>query len=496
MNRLLPGGYASFNEKKRRKHGRRAALTALVLVLALCFTACSPAEKTALDPENPEIITIWHYYTGAQQETLDRMVLEFNETVGAKKGIIVEAYSQGSINNLNQELLQAARKKVGAQAMPDLFAAYIDTAEAVHNLLPLVDLDEYFTEKERARYVESYLDEGRFTEDKGLYVFPVAKSTEVLIMNDTAWKPFAEETGFTYDDLKTWEGLAETAQAYYEYTDRKTPEPGDGKAFYGRDALANYLLVGSKQLGHEIVFGEEQVNVDKKTLRRLWDNYYIPFVKGYYFSHGRFSSDDAKTGDILALVGSTSGTVYFPDEVYEGEKAQSIEAVVLPLPNFEGTGPCCVQQGAGFCVPESSDGKEEAAVVFLKWFTDSSNNIPFTVQSGYTPVKKESFSEERIREYLSEEKLEIAPKVAEGIYVALRQLEQSEKYTSMPAKNGFKIRQELENSFEEKAVADREAVLMSIKQGKTPEEAVKPFLTNENFEAYYKTLSEKLKAIQ
>jgi len=34
---------------------------------------------------------------------------------------------------------------------------------------------------------------------------------------------------------------------------QKTPDvPDDGKAFFGRDAMANYMLVGSMQLGTEI----------------------------------------------------------------------------------------------------------------------------------------------------------------------------------------------------------------------------------------------------
>ena len=40
------------------------------------------------------------------------------------------------------------------------------------------------------------------------------------------------------------EGLVKTAQRYYEWTDSLTEAPNDGKAFYGRDAMANYVLIG------------------------------------------------------------------------------------------------------------------------------------------------------------------------------------------------------------------------------------------------------------
>ena len=50
-------------------------------------------------------------------------------------------------------------------------------------------------------------------------------------------------------DLETVEGLVDTAEKYYNWTDEQTEEPDDGKAFFGRDAMANYMFVGAKQLG-------------------------------------------------------------------------------------------------------------------------------------------------------------------------------------------------------------------------------------------------------
>ena len=42
------------------------------------------------------------------------------------------------------------------------------------------------------------------------------------------------------------------------------------------------------------------LNTDEDLIRRLWDNYYVPYMKGYFASLGKFRSDDVKTGDILA----------------------------------------------------------------------------------------------------------------------------------------------------------------------------------------------------
>ena len=114
----------------------------------------------------------------------------------------------------------------------------------------LADLSQYFTEDELSKYVDSYIQEGYFNQDGALYLFPVAKSTEITMLNKTDWEPFAEAAGTTVDELATTEGIVQVAQRYYEWTDAQTPDvPAAGKAFYGRDSMSNYFLISMKQMG-------------------------------------------------------------------------------------------------------------------------------------------------------------------------------------------------------------------------------------------------------
>lgn len=177
-----------------------------------------------LDLENPVTLTIWHYYNGAYQAAFDKLVEEFNNSAGKDLGIY-------------------------AEEMPDLFSAYTDSALGLQKDGLLTDLNQYFTAEELDKYVDAYVQEGEFAGDGGLYVFPVAKSTEITMMNKTDWDKFAEETGATLDDLSTVEGIAKVAEQYYDWTDAQTPDmPDDGKAFYGRDSMSNYFLIGMKQM--------------------------------------------------------------------------------------------------------------------------------------------------------------------------------------------------------------------------------------------------------
>lgn len=262
-----------------RKAAKYMCLTAAAAVL---LTGCG--KKNPLDPDDPVSLTVWHYYNGSQQAAFDTLVESFNETVGQEKGIYVQSYSQGSVSDLETAVRDSISGKVGADEMPDIFSSYADTAYEVEQSGALADLSVYLDEEELERYVGSYIEEGRIASDGSLRIFPTAKSTEIMMVNMTDWEPFAAATGASLEDLKTIEGVVTTAQMYYEWTDARTPDVnGDGMAFYGRDAVANYFIIGMQQLGVEIFQvenGKLTLNIPKEELHRLWENYYIPMVKG------------------------------------------------------------------------------------------------------------------------------------------------------------------------------------------------------------------------
>ena len=81
--------------------------------------------------KEPVTITIWNYYNGEQLEAFNRMVQNFNDTVGKEQGITVESASQGSVNDLETNVLNAAEGKVGAEELPNIFSGYADTAYAL-----------------------------------------------------------------------------------------------------------------------------------------------------------------------------------------------------------------------------------------------------------------------------------------------------------------------------------------------------------------------------
>lgn len=468
------------------------------LLCGLCAAAlalgCAGCGGSA-GPEVPAKVTnimVWTYYNGDQLESFTSLVDQFNETVGAQKGIKVSTESQGSVNDLETSVMDSAEGKVGAAAMPNIFSAYADTAYALDQMGMVVDLAPYLTEEEKAQFVEGYLSEGDFGEDDSIKIFPVAKSTELLFLNDTDWQAFADAADVRYEDLATMEGLTAAAEKYYNWTDAQTAAPDDGKALFGRDAMANYMLLGAQQLGDTIFAvkdGRMTVNFERDVARRLWDNYYVPFVRGWFAATGRFRSDDIKTGNVLAYVGSSSSATFFPTRVTnDANESHEISLKTLPAPQFEGGEAVAVQQGAGMVVTAAKEEEVEASVEFLKWFVRAENNIAFSVGSGYLPVTRKAND---MQEILASG-LTLDDNMQQTLAVAVDTVNGNRLYTPHAFAGSNSARKVLEYGLSDLAAADRETVVQRIAEGQSAAEAEAEFLTDEYFEAWYQDICAKL----
>ena len=479
---------------------KKKAVIAL-LATVLTFGTTAQAEDSyddggILDPENPVTLTVWHYYNGVHQAAFDKLVEEFNGTVGKDLGIYVEETSKGSVSDLESAIQDAVNAEVGAEDMPDVFSTYTDSAYVLQKDGVLTDLTQYFTQEELDQYVDAYVKEGEFAGDGGRYVFPVAKSTEITMMNKTDWEKFAGETDASLDDLSTMQGIVKVAEQYYDWTDAKTPDiPNDGKAFYGRDSMSNYFLIGMKQLGRdlfEVKDGSVTLQADKDALHTLWENYYVPYVKGYFVSYGRFGSDDVKTGDTLVYTGSTASSMYFPDNVELDDDSYPIDYVIKNAPVFEGGEAYRVQQGAGMAVAKSDRMHEYAASVFLKWFTQSDNSLKFGSASGYLPVRKDANTTEALDRVIQEDQIQIAPKTYDCLTTVMDQFENTAYYVPACFENSYQARRVLDYNLKDKAVADKEAIDEEISGGTAREEAIAPYITEEAFDSWYEVFVSEL----
>lgn len=369
---------------------------ALSLVLIIVLAGCN--EYVGVSSRNPVTLNLWHNYGGQLKDTMDDMIDEFNETVGVEKGIMINITSISGSATLHEKLILAANNEPGSPPLPDITTTYPKTALLLEEKKLLADLNEQFNSEELSAYIPEFLEEGRIKGDS-LYVFPTAKSTEVLFVNKTIFDEFSRDTGVKLEDLKTFEGIIRAASLYYDWTDIKTPDVNnDGKMFFMPDSLFNYSLVGYKQLGEDFI-EYETMNLSSHQYHKVWDCYFKPAVLGQVAIFDGYATDLAKTGDIVCSTGSTAGVSFFsPIVTYSDNTSEPAELTVLPYPVFENGKKVAIQRGAGMSVIKSTEEKEYAAGVFLKWFTSPENNIYFVSSTGYLPVTKEAFGEILSRE--------------------------------------------------------------------------------------------------
>lgn len=410
------------------------------LYLVLCtvlLSGCSSQSK--LDPDNPVTLSLWHNYGSQMRNTMDDLISEFNDTVGKEKGIIINVTSISGSATVHEKLLMAANDEPNAPELPDITTLYPKTALILAEKNLLADIGLQFTEEELSKYVQEYVDEGRLKDGK-LYVFPTAKSTEVMFLNMTIFNRFMKDTDADYEDLKTFEGIIETAEKYYNWTDSQTPDiKNDGKTFIVYDSLFNIAQTAFQQLNDSFIVNEE-LNLSSPIFEKVWKLFYEPAVKGYVANYKGYGSDLIKTGNVAASIGSTAGVLFYsPTVTYDDNITEAVEYLIIPYPTIAGGKKAAIQRGGGMSVIKSDETREYAAGIFLKWFTEPEQNLKFVSSTGYLPVTKDAFNS------VMNDKNLVADDNIRKLINATREMHEQYEFYIPPAFDKF---EELQNKYE------------------------------------------------
>ena len=397
----------------------RAFIFFLIAALLLCAGCSSMGKKE----EMPTTITVWHVYGGQTDSPLNDLIEQFNQTVGKDRQINVQVTSVSNTNTIHELVLAAANGEPGAPELPDLFVSYPKTVMALPDDSILVDYQDYFSEEELSAFLPDFVEEG-IVNDR-LVVLPVAKSTEIMYINQTIFDRFSQATGVAMEDLDTWEGLFKAAEVYADWTDAQTPDiSGDAKSMFVHDYYFNYFQVGAESLGEKFFQGDKLAF--GPAFQTAWEPLAQAALHGGVWLKGGYATESIRTGDSIVSVASSASILYYSDVVtYPDNTSEEITIVSRPCPVFENGEKLVMQRGAGFCTVRSTPEREQAAVTFLKWLTEPEHNVEFVTRTGYMPVTRAAFENE-------------LPKAIEGLesakYAALHQA-----YLDTQANYGFYV---------------------------------------------------------
>ena len=362
------------------KSARKLFLLLLIFSVSIC--CLSGCKKSELDKNKPVTLTMWHVYGEQADSPMNRLIDEFNETVGVEKGIIINVTAMSNASKIGEKLLDAHNKIPGSAEMPDLFFAHKSNVLELGTDC-LLDWNEYFSEKELSAYIPEFLEDG--TAAGKLSVFPVSKSTHLLFIAGGQFERFSADTGVTYEALSTWDGFFDAAAKYYDWS--------GGKPFCALDYPLRAIELAAAESGAGNIFADngfyDPSNVIfKQTFMKFADS----LAKGHIMLSNLYSNTQVMTGEVVAGIGSSAAILYYNDTVtYEDGTSEPMDPEILPLPAENGKKPYITQAGVGLCAYKTTSQKAEASAIFAKWLTEPERNLEFVCQTGYMPVTNGAF---------------------------------------------------------------------------------------------------------
>ena len=117
----------------------------------------------------------------------------------------------------------------------------------------------------------------------------------------------------------------------------------------------------------------------------------------------------------------------------------------------------------------------------------------FVCDSGYMPVLKESNDVSKLDSLIQDEGLEVSDKAYSCLTTVMSDFDDTKFYTPKAFENGYSARKILDYNLSDKAAADKEAIDAAVAGGISREEAVKPYITDEAFDAWYESFCNALK---
>lgn len=356
------------------------------LIFSFTFMLIGCGNNTAkLDPQNPVTLTMWHVYGSQTKSPLNDAIQSFNETEGKKQGVIVKVVSVSNSAAIDKSLISSAKKEPGSVPLPDLFTAYPRIMDKLDNK-QLLSWNKYLTKQELENYRPEFLQEGY--RDQELFMLPIAKSTELLIINETLMQRFLATQSVELKALEDFETLFKLCQAYYSYS--------NGQNLFQINDFYHYFLTNMAALGDSYI-KDGKPNFASPAFQRIYKPMAEAAIVGGLCMDKGYASDRWKTGEIVCNVGSTAGILYLRDYVtYKNNQKESISTTFLPYPTFKEAKDkrVLIQRGTGlFAIKHEEERKNIAAAVFGKWIGETKHNLDFVTHAGYLPVSKEGISE-------------------------------------------------------------------------------------------------------
>lgn len=389
----------------------------ILLLLSMIIWGCS--KNSAPDPKNPITLSICHVYGHHTISPLNKLIEEFNSTVGRQKGVIIKVASVTKSKDIDKNIVASFRKEPGSLPLPDLFTSY----PRVLNYLPqeaLLDWKQHLTKEEIGSFVPEFLNDGTF--DGKLLMLPIARSTEVVYVNQTYFDKFTSATGIGTEAFKDMDSLLAASRSFYKWS--------GGKDMLQADDLYNLFLINVEAMGGSMV-KNGKADFDSPQFQRVFKAVAGTAICGGQSPYPGFFTDRMNTAELAVGIGSSAGILYVRNYVtYPDNTKENISLKFYPYPNFKDSNPTVIQRGVGlFAFKSDDERRNKAATIFALWLADKERNLPFATSAGYIPVTKAA------NEALDKDVQLVANPGYHEMYTTIGEMRKTYKFSTAPCIN-------------------------------------------------------------
>ena len=320
-----------------------------VLLLVLTVVGCSkPAETTEEDVE----IVIWHTFTDAQNEELEKIAADFS-AAHEHINVVVE---QQPYADFDSKVANAVRSDVG----PSLIVHYSTEAATfadeglLIDFMPYIEADEGLAAYQASVSTGAYADATQFDNGTKMFIYPLNLTANLLFYNKTLF----DELNITVPE--TWDELTVASQTIYD---------AKGIPGFGMDSLTDNFILWLNQNSVGYIDANTKTvafNTDKSVELLNW---FADGVKAGYFSiapTGNYYSEDIGSETIASYIGSCAGASYVASSV--GDK---FEWAMAPVPQTTGTDQVTTAFIRGIIGFSKDEAHDQAVYEFVKYWTSA-----------------------------------------------------------------------------------------------------------------------------
>lgn len=359
------------------KFGKKLTYTSVAVMGILGLVGCGNSSDTQQNIEvvtsvsEPVEVEFWHSMSGAFSETINQIVEDFNETIGAEEGIHVTATYQGGYDDVKAKTMAAIKAGNSPEVVQGTVNNVMEYLQSgyVQDLNPYIFNDEIGIEDFEDIYQVYREESSSYLEDGHFYSLPFAKSTDLLFYNADLFKEHGLKVPTTWDELQ------EVSEQITAIT---------GKPALSIDNTPNYLITYLFQKGEGYTSKDGDLLFNNPTSLEALELIKRNTESGIWRLAGEdgYSSAPFLAQNTFMYIGSSAGEGFLNEDNFDWEATS--------VPQFNPENPTYIQQGSNVAVLNQGKTSDEVfgAFEFVKYLCSYEANMKWATETGYLPIRE------------------------------------------------------------------------------------------------------------